>query len=495
MNRLLLLSAILSLILFELSCGSDSAKTNDPRPNILFILADDLGKEWVSCYGAEDIQTPHIDQMAKEGLMFDHAWSMPQCTPSRLTLFTGQYPYKHGWINHWDVPRWGGGCHYDWRVNQGMARVLQDGGYNTIVAGKWQVNDFRVQPDAMQQHGFDDYCMWTGYEAGNPPSGERYWNPYIYTKEGSKTYQDEFGPDIFTDFLVEAMRNKGNKPLFMYYPMCLPHTPFVETPDEQALGDDKLAKHKAMVRYVDKMVGKLRKGLEETGLAENTIVVFTTDNGTTGSVSGKRDGQFIKGGKGNTVEAGVDAPFLVLGPGVPKGKRTGALTDFTDIFPTFAELAGIPLADSLDLHGTSMAEVIQGKTNLSPREWIMSMGGKNRARLTAQGVENEYYYRDRVLRNTRYKLYIDSDRKAEKFFDLQDDPYESNNLINSEDSMDLAAFNILQQIAATFPQQDADPVYIPLPPRDWDTKKVSAESQIWKIGHPNYKEDAVLGDL
>jgi len=103
------------------SVGGNPAK----KPNIIFILTDDLGKEWVSAYGAEEIKTPNIDQLSQTGMRFENFYSTPQCTPSRVTLFTGQYPFRHGWVNHWDVPRWGGGAHFDWNKNPGLARIMQ----------------------------------------------------------------------------------------------------------------------------------------------------------------------------------------------------------------------------------------------------------------------------------------------------------------------------------------------------------------------------------
>ena len=93
------------------------------RPNIVFILMDDLGKEWIGCYGAENIQTPNIDALAESGMKFQNAYSMPQCTPSRVCFMTGQYPFRNGWVNHWDVPRWGLG-YFDWKKNPSIARVL-----------------------------------------------------------------------------------------------------------------------------------------------------------------------------------------------------------------------------------------------------------------------------------------------------------------------------------------------------------------------------------
>ena len=123
------------------------------KPNILFILLDDLGKEWINCYGGEGIETPHIDALAEGGMLFHNAYSMPQCTPSRVAFLTGQYPYRNGWVNHWDVPRWGVG-YFDTKQYPSIARILQGAGYATGIAGKWQINDFREQPNVLLDNGF-----------------------------------------------------------------------------------------------------------------------------------------------------------------------------------------------------------------------------------------------------------------------------------------------------------------------------------------------------
>ncbi|MDB4664775.1 sulfatase-like hydrolase/transferase [Verrucomicrobia bacterium] len=116
------------------------------RPNILFIMLDDLGKEWISCYGAEDIQTPNIDTLADGGMKFNNAYSMPSCTPSRSTLLTGKYPWGTGFVNHWDVPRWGV-TYFDWKKkeNTNFARLMKGLDYATCAVGKWQINDFRLE--------------------------------------------------------------------------------------------------------------------------------------------------------------------------------------------------------------------------------------------------------------------------------------------------------------------------------------------------------------
>ena len=210
-----------------LSCITDSTSTKEKKPNIIFIMVDDLGKEWISCYGSESIKTPNIDELAETGMQFNNAYSMAQCTPTRTSLLTGQYPYNTGWINHWDVPRWGV-CYFDWDKYTTFARVMKSAGYVTAAAGKWQINDFRIEPEAMKKHGFDDWCMWTGYEAKNPPSGKRYYDAYINTPEGSKTRNEKFGPDVFTDFIIDFMKENKENPMMIYYPMVLTHLPLTE---------------------------------------------------------------------------------------------------------------------------------------------------------------------------------------------------------------------------------------------------------------------------
>ena len=197
------------------------AVAESSRPNILFIMVDDLGPEWISCYGGLEVKTPQIDALARGGMRFTNAYSMPQCTPTRVTLLTGQYPFHHGWCNHWDVPRWGAGCHFDPNKNITFARLLRSVGYVTAIAGKWQINDFRVQPGVLKDHGFDEWCMWTGYEGQNPPSGQRYWDPYVFASgERSRTHKGQFGPDVYADFLVDFLRRHRDQPMLLYFPMC-----------------------------------------------------------------------------------------------------------------------------------------------------------------------------------------------------------------------------------------------------------------------------------
>jgi arylsulfatase A-like enzyme len=454
------------------SCASDSPATADDhgpdRPNILFVMVDDLGKEWISCYGAEGIETPNIDVLSKGGMTFTNAYSMPQCTPSRATLLTGQYPWRTGWVNHWDVPRWGVG-YFDWKFgeNTTFARILKDTGYRTAAAGKWQINDFRIEPRAMEKHGFDDWCMWTGYETGNKPSGARYANPYINTPSGSMTHEGAFGPDVYADFLIEFMEKHREEPMALYFPMALTHTPLIPTPDEPDAGS-KRERHMAMVRYTDKLVGRLVGALDRLHLREKTIVIFTTDNGSTQSIRGVLRGKEVKGGKATKWESGVCAPFIVNCPGlVPSGVVTRALTDFTDLLPTFCELAGTTVPDHLEIDGVSIAPLLLGKTDVSPREWIMALG-HGPARLEGGRVRGRHDYASRVIRDHRFKVWVNEERRIERLSDLDVDPFETRNLIGSQKPEHRAAFEKFRAVVDAMPEKDAKPRYGPRKATPWD---------------------------
>ena len=347
---------------------SISASDEQP-PNIVLVFADDLGKEWIGCYGAEGIETPHIDALAKSGLTFTNFYCMPQCTPSRLTLLTGQYPFQHGWVNHWDVPRWGGGCHFDPSVNPCLGTELKLGNpeYASAIAGKWQIDDFRQEPDALHEAGFDKYCMWTGYEGKNPQSASRYWNPYVYSDGTSGIRKDKFGPDVFVDFLCDFMEQNRDEPLFLYYPMALPHGPLVHTPSDLA-AESKIEKHIAMVRHVDAQVGKLVAKLKELDIFDNTVFIFTTDNGISGDIKGTIGGHEIQGGKARVTENGICVPLVISWPNkihsssvLQPGTECDELIDLSDFKPTFLELANIDRTESdSPFEGHSFATLLMG---------------------------------------------------------------------------------------------------------------------------------------
>ena len=270
------------------------------KPNVVLIMADDVSWEAFSCYGAEDYKTPHIDALAARGVRFAHCYSTPICTPSRVQIMTGQYSFRNythfGYLN----PN-----------EKTIGHLMQSAGYQTAIAGKWQLNglynklsgwDDRKRP---QKAGFHQSYLWqvtTGKQLKDG-GGERFWSPPLERNGVMETVEDnagKYGPDLLCDFLCDFMERNRSKPFFVYYPMVLVHNPFVKTPD--TIGDDprtqaanKAPKNKElqkenfvdMVEYMDKIVGRLVKKVESIGQEENTIIIFTADNGTNRGITSR----------------------------------------------------------------------------------------------------------------------------------------------------------------------------------------------------------------
>jgi arylsulfatase A-like enzyme len=153
-----LIVTLASLVPPSSTCGAD---TDAKRPNILFVLLDNVGKDWFRCYGSSEDQTPVIDGLARTGLKFRNFYVTPVCSTTRVMLLTGRYPFSTGWHTHHDPAIYGGG-YFDWNREVCLARVMKSAGYDTCISGKWQINDLfdPEQKDAISRHGFDDYCLF-----------------------------------------------------------------------------------------------------------------------------------------------------------------------------------------------------------------------------------------------------------------------------------------------------------------------------------------------
>ena len=342
------------------------------KPNIIFIMVDDMGRDWVSCYGAKH-QTPNMDRLAKEGVRYQTAWCTPICTPTRVTLLTGQYPCHHGWVQHYDVPRWGGaGLRADRFTT--FARLLRDAGYATVIGGKWQINHLGKEPDALKKHGFDEHCVWPGVEEGKPETQERFWNGLLVTN--GKRSKVPYGPDTINRFLIDYIKRHKDDPFLVYYPMLLTHGPHTTTPMNKANAPEgKPALYAGNVTYMDHLVGKLVTAVDELGLKERTLIVFTGDNGS--ASSGSLNGEPYPKGKGRQANWGVHIPFIVRAPFLNKGGIVSRdLIDFTDLYPTFLDLAGVTPPKTLKLDGKSFVPSLRGDEDpFKKRSWIYSQIG------------------------------------------------------------------------------------------------------------------------
>lgn len=319
------------------------------RPNVLLIMADDLGLECLGCYGGTSYRTPHLDALAAGGLRFTNCFSTPKCSPSRVTLLTGRYTFRT--TNEWGFIPPG---------ERTFGHCLQEAGYDTALAGKWQLGRIVDDPGMIPRFGFADYCAWGWHE------GPRYWRPCIW-EDGQLRgdVKERYGPEVFTEFLAEFMTRRRDKPFLAYYPMVLTHFPKGDEPKGPTGGWETFEE---MVEEMDRRVGRLIEALEEAGLRESTLVLFTADNGSPTGVQSKRGGQVIRGGKAKLTDNGTRVPLLANMPGrVPVGVHDD-LIDFTDFLPTLVEVGEADLPD-VELDGRSFATRLWGGPG-RPRSWV-----------------------------------------------------------------------------------------------------------------------------
>jgi arylsulfatase A len=412
------------------------------KPNIVFILCDDLGYECLNCYGGTSYKTPNLDALAASGIRFRNAYATPLCSPSRVELMTGRYGFRTGWVNL--IGRGDDAMEYfDPEKERTFGHIMKSGGYSTAIAGKWQLCYFPDHPDHLNRCGFDEYCCWTWQLNGKRTA--RYWEPSIWQNGKEQTNVPKpYGEDVFCDFLIDYIKRHRDQPFFVYYPMVLVHEPHLPTPDTKGATkgqkrgrDDKgggvEGKQRratkwfpGMVNYMDKTVGRLVAALDELGLRENTIICFTGDNGTDRSVFSKLGNVTVQGGKGTVTEFGTHVPFIVSWKGTIKpGQVKSDLIDFSDVVPTLAELGSAKIP-AVKLDGKSFAR--QLTTDSAPaRDWVFSQ-----------------LARKKLIRDQRFMLHDDG-----SIYDIAADPFEKNNLADSKDAEVIAAKARLEKVLAT----------------------------------------------
>jgi arylsulfatase A len=370
-------------------------------------------RQWGETYA-----TPRLDRLADTGMRFEHCYSQPLCTPSRVQIMTGKYNSRN--YLHFGILQPG---------SYTFGNLLRDAGYHTCVVGKWQLQGGFEGPD---RFGFDEYCLWQLTRLGRDKPN-RYPNPGFEINGEAKDFKNgEYGPDVVSDYACDFIdRHAGSdRPFFVYYPMILPHWPFEPTPDspewdptarrddpsEKGGGQRTVRFFKDMVEYTDKLVGKLNDKLDEHGLREKTLFLFTCDNGTYERITSRFQGREWQGGKGHMMDNGTHVPLIVNWPGtVPAGAVNRDLIDFSDILPTLADAAGAAIPEDLKLDGRSFLPQLRGERG-QPRGWIYCWYFRNGEPISG-GDEHKA---GEFARTHRYKLYLEK----EQFFDVTNDFYE-----------------------------------------------------------------------
>lgn len=441
------LQALLALLLTVCTYAGDQ------RPNILFLLVDDLGARDLSCYGSDFYETPAIDALAEAGMTFQQAYAAhPRCVPSRYAIQTGVYPARDG------VP----GNSYELRGDRmTIGQAFQKAGYKTFFAGKWHLGKTEDQfPAAL---GYD-----VSFAAGKPGAPRSYFAPYNVARDKhheAKTIpgvddapEGEHLPDRLTEatarFIREHVTQKPDQPFFAMLSYYSVHTPLMakeettakyakklktmETPErpEGMLKDGytKLRQdvpvYAAMIEHVDDSVERLINLLEELGLRENTIVVLTSDHGGLSNRGAKSQRSLattnypMRAGKGHLYEGGIRIPQIVSWPKkITGGTTTHAVTSNTDYYPTLLELVGATAPEGAGVDAQSFAEVLTGSINYerTPIVWYSP-----RPRPNSTGDEA-----CAAIREGNYKLLYFFKTDHQELYDIDKDPSESNNLASA----------------------------------------------------------------
>ncbi len=344
-------------LIFALFFASLLVYGADRKPNIVLILADDLGYECLGSYGGTSYETPNLDALAASGMRFNNCFSTPKCSPSRVTIMSGRYTLRTTTV-------WG--LLPESEITFG--HVLRDAGYATALAGKWQMVLQKKDPKHVQRFGFQESAVWAWHE------GARYYEPMLYRNDKiMPNTSEKYGPDLYCDFLIDFIEINKDKRFFAYYPMALTHWP---KKDEPPGPNGKHLDFKGMVEEMDRQVGKLTAALDRLGLRENTVILFTGDNGTPTNVTSLMNGKKIKGGKAKLTDAGTRVPLLASWSGTIKaGSVNTDLVDFTDFMPTLAELAGTTLPKDRVIDGQSFVAALKGN-NPKPRQWVYTWWSK-----------------------------------------------------------------------------------------------------------------------
>ena len=383
-----------------------AAKPASPRPNILLILADDVGYECLGVNGGESYKTPNLDQLAKEGMRFANAYVQPICSPTRVQLMTGQS----------NVRNYTGFGHLDPDLPT-FSKFLKQAGYATCMVGKWQLGKTLGLP---QKIGFDESLLWqyTLARTDAQKRDTRYRDP-VLEKDGQvvPSAAGSYGPDEISKYACDFMTRHKDGPFLMYYADLLSHWPFVPTPDSKDWKPPQQLKSfkgdtrcfADMIAYMDKSVGKLVAKLDALGIRDNTLILFIGDNGNDSTIRSQWCGQEIQGGKGLTIRAGMHVPFIANWPGViPPGTACNELVDCSDFLPTLCDLASIELPQNIPFDGRSFLPLLRGQVG-NPREWIYSW----------YSIKGFGKYQELAF-DKKFKLYTDG-----RFYDMDADPLQN----------------------------------------------------------------------
>ena len=398
-----------------------SVESSNSRPNVIVILADDLGIGDLSCYGATDLRSPHIDALGESGIRFTNFYANGSvCSPTRASLLTGCYPDRvgvPGVIRTNPIHNWG----YFSPEAVTIADVLGQAGYDTALVGKWHLGI--ESPNLPNQRGFRHFHGFLG------DMMDDYWDHRRTGVNFLRLNQQEIDPEghattLFTDWAIDYLKGRADEqePFFLYLAYTAPHTP-IQPPQEwldkvvareQGI-DPKRAKLVALIEHMDHEVGRVLDSLLQSGLRDNTLVIFTSDNG--GALHAGADNGSWRGSKGSLWEGGIRVPMIASWPGnVSAGTESDTVSITMDLFPTLCEAVGASCEQPID--GVSLLPSLKGEAQQFDRDLIwMRLEGNN-----AMGRRNY------SIRRGDWKIVQPDPFSKYELFNLASDPAEQSNI-------------------------------------------------------------------
>jgi arylsulfatase A-like enzyme len=416
------------LLLLLTLLGSGMAQSSSAKPNLLVILTDDQGRGDYSAFGTKDIRTPSIDRICREGMTFENFFANScVCSPTRAALLSGCYPDRVGvpGVIREEEPRnsWG------WLSPHAtlLPKVLKPAGYHSAIVGKWHLG--LASPNTPLDRGFDHFHGFLGDMMDSYTTHRRHGLNFM-RRDREEIDPQGHATDLFTDWSVAYLeeRAKAGGPFFLYLAYNAPHGP-IQPPEEWLAKvrqrepgiTDKRAKLVALIEHMDAGVGKVLDALDRTGLARDTIVVFSSDNGGL-LPDGANNGPW-RSGKTHMYEGGLRVPGAVRWPGkVKPGSLTARLTLSMDIFPTACAAAGVSPPVGID--GVSFLPTLLGQPEPAVERDLYFVRREGGAMYGGKTIE--------AFRRGRWKLVQDSPFAPLELFDLQTDPEEKVNLADKQ---------------------------------------------------------------
>lgn len=400
---------IILLFPFAFAVGCTTNKpTVAKKPNILLILADDLGFNDLGFQGSEELLTPNLDALAANGVVFNNAYvTATVCSPSRAGILSGRYQQFFG--HEANIPPKNLGMD---TTQLTIANKLREEGYVTGINGKWHLgSSYNYQPNS---RGFDHFWGFLGghrdYFPTPYPEGHE---KAIYTNRTYTPFKGEYFTDTQADTAISFIKQTGDQPFFLFLSLAAPHAPLQALAKDMALfPNSERPEYAAMVYAMDRAVGKVVNQLKEMGKLDNTLIVFLSDNG--GSPVNNSSNKPLKGFKGNKFQGGFKVPFLVHWPAALEGgQRFDGMSSSLDLFPTFLSAAGNQSRKDINLDGTDLLPYLRGQKKGSPHEQLFF-----RKEIAAATINNNW----KLIRLDGYGYVL---------YDLETDPYETNDLKES----------------------------------------------------------------